>query len=205
MINKFSIHDFKAIKELDLSFNQITLIGGKNSVGKTTVLEAIDKQYDEAHIVSDINPSLCVSNQDVMLPLLRNFEPNLKSLHLKDDVLYADEMPINVWGHGFKRCLAIATAMVSDKNKVILVDNIEEAIYKDVYSELWNFIFDTSDRYENQVIATTQSYEIIEAFSETAKTENKQDIGYIRLERNKGYQFNFEELVFANKFDMEIR
>jgi AAA15 family ATPase/GTPase len=50
MIQKIAINNFKHLSELTLEqVTPITIIGGKNNTGKTTLLEALFMFYDRAH------------------------------------------------------------------------------------------------------------------------------------------------------------
>jgi AAA15 family ATPase/GTPase len=47
MITNFKIENYKAFENLELKkLSKINLIGGKNNVGKTSILEAILSMYD---------------------------------------------------------------------------------------------------------------------------------------------------------------
>jgi len=89
MITKVSLENFKGFKHLDVpEISRITLIGGQNNIGKTSLLEGIFLLYDTGdpgmfmrhlawrgiNVVSSIDPDIVVA------PIFYNFDfkQNLK-------------------------------------------------------------------------------------------------------------------------------
>jgi len=156
--------------------------------------------------------------QDKVLPILQMLEPNIQRLQLlkdgQQDVVYADfgnkrKLPVNLLGAGFCRCLTIALILATGDKEILFIDEIENGIHHSLLSEFWQFLIKASDMYNCQIIATTHSYEMIQAFSETAKKDHFEDIAYIRLaKKDRGiyaYQFNSDEITDALASEMEVR
>jgi AAA15 family ATPase/GTPase len=120
-----------------------------------------------------------------------------------------EKIPVNLYGSGFCRCLSIALALAVGNTKILFIDEIENGIHYSFHNDFWNFLFEASNAYNCQIIATTHSYEMIDAFCETAQAKIQNDVGYIRLaiegNENKAYQFDFDHMKTVHKFNMEVR
>ncbi|MGO8671172.1 MAG: AAA family ATPase, partial [Capsulimonadaceae bacterium] len=83
MMESFHIKNFKGLGDLELPMTAITLLGGRNNVGKSTVLEAVFTFYDR------LNPRVFVSSYGwrgmgglpiapelLWLPTFSNYDPD---------------------------------------------------------------------------------------------------------------------------------
>ncbi|MDR2168748.1 MAG: AAA family ATPase [Planctomycetaceae bacterium] len=156
--------------------------------------------------------------QNKILEPLRLFEPNLQRFQLikenQQDVIYVDlgnkqKMPVNLLGSGFCRFLSIALLITTGNVNVILIDEIENGIHHSLLCKFWTFLIEVSQSNNCQIIATTHSYEMIKAFSETAQQNSFDDIGYIRLALNDNgvtaYQFNNTDISSSLSSEFEVR
>jgi len=158
--------------------------------------------------------------QEKILSILRIFEPKLKRLQLikvgPNDIIYAvfdgkSKIPVNFLGTGFCRCLTLALILATNEHGILFVDEIENGIHHSFLNDFWGFLIEAAKLYNNQIIATTHSSEMINSFSEITQEKQYKDIAYIRLGKdNEGivsaYHFNSEELAFSIlKHDMEVR
>jgi AAA15 family ATPase/GTPase len=156
--------------------------------------------------------------QDKILPILRIFEPKLVRFQLirngDQDVIYADlgnkrKIPVDFFGSGFCRCLSIALILAAGGKEVLFIDEIENGIHHSLLSEFWQFLLNASNVYKCQIIATTHSYEMIEAFYEASKKNKIKDVSYIRLSKKEdvvsAHQVSFDELAYALSTNFEVR
>lgn len=158
--------------------------------------------------------------QEKILSILRIFEPKLKRLQLikvgLNDVIYAvfegkSKIPVNFLGTGFCRCLTLALTLATNEYGILFVDEIENGIHHSFLNDFWKFLIEAAKLYNNQIIATTHSYEMINSFSEIAQETQYKDIAYIRLGKDNNdtisaYHFNYEELAFSIlKHEIEVR
>jgi len=158
--------------------------------------------------------------QEKILSILRIFEPKLKKLQLikvgPNDIIYAvfdgkSKIPVNFLGTGFCRCLTLSLILATNEHGILFVDEIENGIHHSFLNDFWGFLIEAAKLYDNQIIATTHSYEMINSFSEITQEKQYKDIAYIRLGKDNddvisAYHFNSEELAFSIlKHEMEVR
>jgi AAA15 family ATPase/GTPase len=119
------------------------------------------------------------------------------------------KIPVDFLGAGFCRCLSIALILAAGGKEVLFIDEIENGIHYSLLSELWQFLLTASDTYNCQIIATTHSYEMIEAFYEASQKKHFTDISYIRLAKKEdvvsAHQVGFDDLAYALSTNFEIR
>lgn len=92
-ISSFSIRNYKAIKEQTVDFGEYNIIIGKNDVGKSSILEAIDLllNFDtpdtpEFHMLDESNPIILSCEFEEISEVLKN--------KLTDDYLDGDDLSI---------------------------------------------------------------------------------------------------------------
>lgn len=113
--------------------------------------------------------------------------------------------PLSIMGDGMNRILSIILGLVSAKDGICLIDEIENGIYYKRQPELWNIICHLVKELNIQLFATTHSLDCIRNFSASA-TDNAQ---FIRLEKRKAgikaVCYQPDELKVALDNDIELR
>ncbi len=103
---------------------------------------------------------------------LRIIEPRLQAVDvipgpgghmLWGDIGLSEQIPLAVLGDGLNRLAKLVLAMGHDRNLVVLADEIENGFHHTVLEKVWKVIYETAERFETQLIATTHSFESIEA------------------------------------------
>ncbi len=112
-------------------------------------------------------------------------------------------------GDGVNRLFGIAMALVTAKDGLFLVDEIENGIHYSVQPDVWRLIFQVAQRLNVQVFATTHSWDCIVAFHQAAD-ENKEEEGMLICLDRKGDKIRVVELGerevgIAVKGQIEIR
>jgi len=156
--------------------------------------------------------------QDKILPLLKLFEPNLVRLQLINDggnnLIYADfgnkkKIPVNMLGDGFCRCLTMALILATKNTDVFFVDEVASGIHYSVQENLWIFLVEAAEMYDCQIIATTHSYDTINAFNNVINSNNASNFSYIRLGKSKegikSYVFEPDTLNYSLSSKLEVR
>jgi AAA15 family ATPase/GTPase len=101
--------------------------------------------------------------------------------------------------------LAIATA----PHGVVLVDEIDNGLHHSVISKVWQAIDDAARRFDTQVLATTHSYECIQAAYQAFNETENYDFRLHRLERVaekvRVVTYDRETLAAALTGELEVR
>ena len=109
---------------------------------------------------------------DLVVEALRTVEPSLLGLDiipgpegqaLWGDVGLPQQVPLTTLGDGLNRMARIVLAIGHDRVPLVLVDEIENGFHHSVLDAVWKVVYETAERFDAQVIATTHSYECIRA------------------------------------------
>lgn len=119
-------------------------------------------------------------------------------------------LPLGSMGDGMHRILAIAASLADSENGYLLVDEIDTGLHYRTITDLWRLVFETAERLNVQVFATTHSSDGVKSFSEALDLqEHKEMAALFRLER-RGEQivpvkYRAEELRFVTEEEIEVR
>lgn len=108
-----------------------------------------------------------------IIEVLRQIDPRVEDIRLgTGGMIYVDLgleklIPINVMGDGIRRILGMLACMPEVKNGLLLVDEVDTGFHHTSLPVAWKALFAASKEYNVQIVATTHSYECIEAFSKT--------------------------------------
>lgn len=116
-------------------------------------------------------------DKDKLIKLLQMFDENILSFevlpnrYMNNSSIYINHkkyklMPLSSFGDGVKKVITLASAIVSAKGGILLIDEIETAIYKDMVSEVFRWFVKACIEYKVQLISTTHSLEVIDAMIE---------------------------------------
>ncbi len=122
---------------------------------------------------------------------------------------YDEPVPLRTLGDGVSRLFGIALALVSAKDGVLLIDEVENGIHYSVQSQLWQFLINAAEKFNVQVFATTHSTDSIRAFQWAAKADPHVDGLLTRIEERNGRltvtQFDEMDLGIAVAEAIEVR
>ena len=76
-------------------------------------------------------------------------------------------MPLSTYGDGVKKVLVLANAIAQATGGVLLIDEIETAIHKKYYDDIFRFIVKACNAYSVQAFITTHSLEAIDGLLAT--------------------------------------
>ncbi len=120
----------------------------------------------------------------------------------------ARPVPLRSSGDGLNRLFGIALSLVNAKNGLLLIDEFENGMHYTVQADVWRAIFRIASRLDIQVVATSHSWDAIEAFQEAA-SETPEEGVLIRLSRvgvRKSYQPYFVKMNWRSPRDRtEVR
>ncbi|MFP3414306.1 AAA family ATPase [Bacillus sp. SIMBA_074] len=158
---------------------------------------------------------------EIIVHFLTIIEPRLKGISsitmgngssmLHADIGIGKKVPISYMGDGVSRLLTILLAIVTNKNGLVFIDEIENGIHYSVLSKVWEVISKAAIDYNCQLYATTHSYECLSAAINGIRPENQLDFRYFRVERSKKSEqvvsktFDYETLKVAIEKGWEVR
>lgn len=157
---------------------------------------------------------------DRILEVLRILEPQLVglssvSLTTRTEI-YADitginrKIPVALLGDGMSRLLSIILAIASANNGIVMIDEIDAGLHYSVLPQVWQGICQAAQTFQCQIIATTHSYECLQAAYAGVKAANmEQDFSYVRLEKQQsgvvGKHYPYSVLEAALSQGWEVR
>lgn len=155
-----------------------------------------------------------VKGTDPILEALFLIDPNLKGLKTNTSsgpsLIYADLggatlLPLAVVGDGMLRMLEIVFAILQNRDKVVLIDEIENGFHYSVLPKVWELIHKLAKQYNVQVFAVTHSHECAVAAHEAAKVADY-DYQYFRIEQKNGIgrAFPFDQEVMQTAIDVQL-
>ncbi len=117
-------------------------------------------------------------------------------------------VPLRTFGDGLNRLFGIALSLVNAKDGLLLIDEFENGMHHTVQTDVWRAIFRLAKDLDIQVVATSHSWDSIEAFQKAASEAPEEGV-LIRLTR-KGQDiiptlFREDELAIATRDRIEVR
>ena len=109
---------------------------------------------------------------DLVLEALRIVEPGLQSVEdntasgvpmIWGDVGLAELVPLSVMGEGMTRIARLILAISVAPDGIVLVDEIENGLHHTALENVWRAVDAAARRFNTQVVASTHSYECLEA------------------------------------------
>ena len=94
-------------------------------------------------------------------------------------------VPIGSLGDGIWRVFVLATALVSARGSLLLVDEIGTGLHYSVMADVWRMMLATAEHLDVQVFATTHSLDCINALSEVCADAPAGSISLHRIEPHK--------------------
>ena len=130
--------------------------------------------------------------KEICIEALRLFDPDitdillLKSAESSRTVEYLKHsrlglMPISTYGDGIKKVLVLANAIAGSAGGVLLIDEVETAIHKKYYDDIFNFLVKASRAFHVQLFITTHSIEAIDGILSTQNYVEQDDFDEISV------------------------
>jgi AAA15 family ATPase/GTPase len=197
------LDDKKLIKK-DMVFKQSQVIRDSSSYDIIKIIYITPYDHFKDGLINKTIENIKESDKDKIISLLQMFDSNI----LDFKVLYTDNkenpqttyinhkrygfMPLFSFGDSIKKVLTLASAVISAKGGILLVDEIETAIHKNMINEVFKWFIDACEEFEVQLICTTHSLEAIDGM--IIALEDEIDIlSCFRVEL-------YEEKVYGTKF-----
>jgi ABC-type branched-subunit amino acid transport system ATPase component len=151
----------------------------------------IDKDFQVGRWWDDI---ALTDKESEVLEVLRLVAPEVQDVNLKMSEFYRipfvkidlpEPIPLHSMGEGMYRLFGIALALVNAENGVLLIDEVETGLHYSVQPEMWKLIFETAQRLNVQVFATTHSLDCLRAFEHAASQYGEEESMLISLRRHQ--------------------
>ena len=97
-----------------------------------------------------------------------------------------ENMPVATYGDGIKKVLALSNKIAQAAGGILLIDEIETAIHKKYYDDIFRFVVKACKAFDVQVFITTHSLEAIDGILATQDYESQaesDDIKVVTLKR----------------------
>ena len=159
--------------------------------------------------------------KDLIIQVLQKFDSDIVDVRtvLDNGMSYiyvilksGEPLAINYMGDGINKALLIISYILSLKNGILLIDEIENGFYYELYGQLFEVFCETALENGCQIIMTTHNLNVIETTMEVMRNLDRfDDLCYQRIDvsRKTGQRsvkyFSGEALVSAFESNMEIR
>jgi ABC-type branched-subunit amino acid transport system ATPase component len=121
----------------------------------------------------------------------------------------AKPRPVRTLGDGINKLLRYLLAMIANPGGIFLLDEIETGFHYSFYPKLWEMLASVALSTKSQIIATTHSYECIQAYVDGVSEVDASLLHYVRMGREKDgirpYSFIGENIAYAMERNMEVR
>ncbi len=183
--------------------------------------EVISAQYIASdtsafQITDELSSLIRANKKDEVLELIRLFDQRITNIEVLPDSTYVsfegvDKLiPISMCGDGLKKFLYIITCVAGKKNKVLLIDEIDNGIHFSVYPLLWKSIIRLAKSNEIQLMITTHSKEVLQELAKSINPENENDVCVYTITKNKddvmrSYRYDGKNIKTAIDNQLELR
>lgn len=118
---------------------------------------------------------------ELVVSALRIVEPRLQSVEVNSasgvpmiwgDVGLPELVPLPMMGEGMTRIARLILAISVAPNGVVLVDEVENGLHHSVLGKVWKAIGEAARQFDTQVVASTHSFECMEAAYQSLNAED---------------------------------
>ena len=191
--------DGERVHSKEITANQLSRLSGMT-------LERA-KKYDIVyvspfeHLKGDVIGRIIKNEEykEICLKALQLFDPDIVDMMIfKSDVgnrpveylkhRRLGNMPLSTFGDGIKKVLVLSNAIAKAAGGIVLMDEIETAIHKKYYDEIFRFIVKVCKAFDVQAFITTHSLEAIDGLLMTQdyeKQETEDSVGVVTLKRDE--------------------
>jgi len=151
-----------------------------------------------------------------LVEALKIIEPKIKSLssvsHGNYSLIYGDvgigrKIPLSFMGEGTAKLFSIILAIVTTRDGIVLIDELENGIHYSLFPKLWELLVKLSspDKFNCQIILTTHSYELLNSLKYELSDKTNNSISYIRIDDNIAVTYDNEVLLNSLDNELEVR
>ncbi len=200
----------KTFRQVEIRLKESQLKFAKN-YKEPLVCAFLNEKAILAGLDTRLDTLIAQKNLEKVVAVLHEIEPRITDVRLgAHSMVYVDigdnfRLPIQLMGDGIKHFLAILAAISATKDGVLLIDEIENGFHYSWLSTLWKAIFRAAQEFNVQIMATTHSYECVQAFG----SNDYDDICLYRLDRkgdqHKAFESTADVLRTGLEMNFEVR
>ena len=158
----------------DMVFKENQVIKDNSSYDIIKIIYITPYDHFKDGLINKTIENIKESEKDKIIKLLQMFDSNILDFKIlstnnKDNPMttYIEHkrygfMPLFSFGDSIKKVLTLASAVISAKQGILLVDEIETAIHKNMINEVFKWFIEACREFEVQLICTTHSLEAID-------------------------------------------
>ncbi len=194
----------KFVKEEPMKINRLTGISG-TPVSESEEFKIIYVSPFE-HLKGSIINQIIKNDgyKEICLKALQLFDENIEDMIIfKSDISNRPveylkhkrlgNMPLSTFGDGIKKVLVLSNAIAKATGGILLIDEMETAIHKKYYDDIFKFIVKVCKAFDVQVFITTHSLEAIDALLATQDYEQQtieDSINVVTLKRENNTTYS---------------
>ncbi|MGL4595697.1 MAG: AAA family ATPase [Thermoguttaceae bacterium] len=96
-------------------------------------------------------------------------------------------VPLHNLGDGVSRLFELILGIVNVAGGICLIDEFENGLHWSVHEQVWDVVFQTAQKLDVQIFATTHSLETLKAFQQAAFKQESEECGVVlQMRRRKG-------------------
>ena len=158
----------------DMVFKENQVIKDNSSYDIIKIIYITPYDHFKDGLINKTIENIKESEKNKIIKLLQMFDSNILDFKIlstnnKDNPMttYIKHkkygfMPLFSFGDSIKKVLTLASAVISAKQGILLVDEIETAIHKNMINEVFKWFIEACREFEVQLICTTHSLEAID-------------------------------------------
>lgn len=226
-----TVEEFKCFSNFHAEgFKRVNLIGGKNNVGKTALMEFLHNYKNNNNNKNNLfidsrglkNSTLIevyqivqrMEKEDFIDCCINEFDSSITHFKFinhqaecKSNGVYRE---LTEFGDGLRSYISIICSLYACQNGYLFIDEIDNGIYYEHFDRLWEIILTLSKEMNCQVFTTTHSKEMLESFARVAKKLEDEDVSYTLLLKNKEKElktisYDYEMLEYSVSQEHEVR
>ena len=119
-----------------------------------------------------------------------------------------EAVPLRSLGDGAVRLFGISLAIINSRDGILLLDEIENGIYRGVQASLWNMILTLSAQYSVQIVATSQSHDAVLGLARADECSSDDRLLYRLNQDDDGHwltSYDSEALAVLREQPSEVR
>lgn len=183
-----------------ININRLVGVSGTKttSSNKLKIIYVSPFEHLKGNVISQLIKN--DSYKDICIKAIQLFDEDIEDMMIfKSDVgnrpveyikhKTLGNMPLSTYGDGIKKVLVLANAIAKAAGGILLIDEVETAIHKKYYDDIFSFIIKACQTFDVQLFITTHSLEAIDGLLMTQNYDEQNDydsIDVITLKRNDG-------------------